>query len=132
VCCAPEACPRHCCPVDPGATIKQSVAAIYIRCNQPTWDSVRFFDWFAYWLLTTMLVFRCLFFVGVQRSQDILMMKRKELGQPITTNSDVESLIIIDRASDLFTPMCSQLTYQGPAALSSQLQTCQVFIERMF
>jgi hypothetical protein len=63
------------------------------------------------------------------RSQDILMMKRKELGQPITTNSDVESLIIIDRASDLFTPMCSQLTYQGPAALSFQLQTCEVFIE---
>jgi hypothetical protein len=50
---------------------------------------------------------------AAMRVKDILLMKRKEMKVQLTHFSDVESIIIIDRAADLITPMCSQLTYEG-------------------
>eukprot|EP00039_Didymoeca_costata_P027247 m.17967 g.17967 ORF g.17967 m.17967 type:complete len:609 (+) comp6153_c0_seq1:147-1973(+) len=50
---------------------------------------------------------------GAMKVKDILLQKRKELGTPITVHPAIESLIIIDRAVDLITPLCSQLTYEG-------------------
>eukprot|EP00854_Cymbomonas_tetramitiformis_P026746 gene26746-32861_t len=46
---------------------------------------------------------------------DMMGRMRREQGRdaPSTANSELETLILIDREVDLYTPMCTQLTYEG-------------------
>ncbi len=48
-----------------------------------------------------------------QAVSDNLERLQREQPQPNLCPSEIESLIIIDRTTDLITPLCSQLTYEG-------------------
>eukprot|EP00040_Diaphanoeca_grandis_P014463 m.73407 g.73407 ORF g.73407 m.73407 type:complete len:587 (-) comp24555_c0_seq1:461-2221(-) len=43
----------------------------------------------------------------------MLLQMRKEQSEPLTVSPQMDSIILLDRASDLITPLCSQLTYEG-------------------
>lgn len=43
----------------------------------------------------------------------MLLQMRKEQSEPVTVAPQMDSIILIDRAADLITPLCSQLTYEG-------------------
>lgn len=52
---------------------------------------------------------------------DMLLRMRQEQTEDIVVNPEIDSLILIDRAVDLITPMCSQLTcvtsYSPPTSI---------------
>lgn len=50
---------------------------------------------------------------SAQQVAKMLLQMRKEQSEPVTVAPQIESIILVDRAADLITPMCSQLTYEG-------------------
>ena len=50
---------------------------------------------------------------AAMKVKDMLLRKRLERTEEITVKPEIESVILIDRAVDLITPLCSQLTYEG-------------------